>query len=221
MPQKGCKHTEETKKKIGLSNSIKLKGKILPIEVRNKLSKSLKGHKVSENTRNKISTALTGIKRSEETKKKISNSQKGVKKIPMPSETKLRLSIAKKGKPGHPNPNKGGKRSDSVLQKISGSKCHFWKGGITPLNQKIRSSKEYKWWRTAIYRRDNFICQKCKVSGGVLVVHHINNFADFPELRTSISNGVTLCRHCHSVFHQIYGRRNNTKEQLSEYLINN
>ena len=47
-------HTEETKKKIGLSNSIKLKGRKRSIESRLKQSKTNKGHKVSEETRKKI-----------------------------------------------------------------------------------------------------------------------------------------------------------------------
>jgi hypothetical protein len=98
--------------------------------------------------------------------------------------------------------------------------CHLWKGGITPENHKIRSSLEMKLFRKACMERDNFTCQKTGERGGRLVVHHINNFADFPELRTSIENGITLSKESHKEFHRIYGVKNNTKEQLLEFLIN-
>lgn len=67
--------------------------------------------------------------------------------------------------------------------------------------------------------RDNFTCQKCKIQGGKLEIHHINNFADFEELRTAISNGITFCKNCHKEFHKKYGIKNNTKEQLYEILF--
>jgi hypothetical protein len=47
-----------------------------------------------------------------------------------------------------------------------------------------------------------------------------NNFAEFPELRTSIENGITLSEKAHKEFHKKYGFRNNTKEQLQEFLTN-
>lgn len=93
-----------------------------------------------------------------------------------------------------------------------------WKGGITPENRKIRASIEYKLWRKVVYERDNFTCQKTGQKGGELVVHHINNFADFPELRLAIDNGITLFKKAHQKFHKIYGNKNNTKEQLNEFL---
>lgn len=99
-----------------------------------------------------------------------------------------------------------------------GEKSHLWKGGITPAIRKIRNSVEIKWWRKSCFERDNYTCQKTGIRGGELVVHHINNFADFPELRTSIENGITLSKESHREFHKRYGRRNNTKEQMCEFL---
>ncbi len=93
-----------------------------------------------------------------------------------------------------------------------------WKGGITSENERIRKSIEYKLWRKAVLERDNFICQKCNQRGGILFSHHINNFADYPELRTSIENGIIFCKNCHQEFHKIYGKKNNTREQLKEFL---
>ena len=72
-----------------------------------------------------------------------------------------------------------------------------WKGGITPINARIRSSKEYKLWREAVFKRDNFTCIWCFQEGGVLNADHIKSFANFPELRFAIDNGRTLCVPCH------------------------
>lgn len=102
--------------------------------------------------------------------------------------------------------------------KISGKKSHLWKGGITPINEKIRTSLEYKLWRKSCFIRDNFTDAKTGIQGGSLVVHHINNFADFPELRTSPENGITLSKESHKEFHKIYGKHNNTREQLEKFL---
>ena len=78
----------------------------------------------------------------------------------------------------------------------SGENNHLWKGGITPINKKIRMSLEYKLWRTAVFKRDNFICIWCG-SKEKIQADHIKRFADFPELRFAIDNGRTLCEPCH------------------------
>jgi len=82
-------------------------------------------------------------------------------------------------------------------------KYHWnYKGGITPANKIERNSTEMKFWRISVFKRDNYECQKCKNRGGVLNAHHIKNFATHPELRTELSNGITLCKKCHSDIHK-------------------
>jgi len=93
-----------------------------------------------------------------------------------------------------------------------------WKGGITSENHRMRESLEYKLWRKAVFARDNFTCQKYGIKGGELVAHHINNFADFPELRFAIDNGITLSEKVHKEFHKKYGIKNNTIEQFIEFM---
>ena len=114
---------------------------------------------------------------------------------------------------GHKPWNKGKHNS-----KISKENHYNWQGGLTPINKKIRNSIEYKLWQKACLLRDDFTCQKTGQRGGRLVVHHINNFADFPELRFAIDNGITLAKESHDEFHKIYGKHNNTREQLNEFL---
>ena len=118
---------------------------------------------------------------------------------------------------------RGYKASEKTKKKQSealrGDKCYRWKGGISPENVKIRTSLEYRYWRKKIFLRDNFTCQKYKIRGRDLVAHHINNFSDFPELRFAIDNGITLSKRAHKEFHSIYGIKNNTREQLQEFLV--
>ena len=81
---------------------------------------------------------------------------------------------------------------------ITGENCHLWKGGVTPINKKIRMSLEYKLWRTSVFERDRYTCVWCGYRGNKLQADHIKPFAYFPELRFAIDNGRTLCEDCHS-----------------------
>lgn len=87
-----------------------------------------------------------------------------------------------------------------------------WKGGITPLNKKIRYSFEYRLWIKFCMQRDNYTCQKCEIIGGNLEVHHLNplsniikennikNLEDAQKCEKvwDLENGITLCQKCHS-----------------------
>jgi len=77
-----------------------------------------------------------------------------------------------------------------------------WKGGITPINSKIRKSDEYKIWRESVFERDDWTCQKCgarskKDTKVIIEAHHIKPFATSINLRFNIDNGITLCKQCH------------------------
>ena len=72
-----------------------------------------------------------------------------------------------------------------------------WKGGISSQNAIIRGSYEYKLWREAVFKRDNWTCIWCNARGGELNADHIKPFALYPELRFAIDNGRTLCVECH------------------------
>lgn len=110
-------------------------------------------------------------------------------------EIKRKISRSKQGQ----TPYNKGKKSPET----SGTKNGNWKGGVTPENLKIRTSVEYNLWRDSVYHRDYWTCQDCgKHCGKDIVAHHIKSFADYPELRTSIENGVTLCRKCHGLRHR-------------------
>lgn len=85
----------------------------------------------------------------------------------------------------------------STYCRNSGSGNPRWKGGITPINKKIRDSIEYEEWRTKVFIRDNYTCQGCGQIGGYLEADHIKSFSLYPELRFDTNNGRTFCKSCH------------------------
>lgn len=181
--------SDETKRKIGLASRSRPNGML--------------GKHHAEESKRKISEKREGKKHSEETKQKISESKGGEKHHLYgkhhSEETKKKMSLARKGiytKEKHPN----------------------WKGGIYYKNIEIRQTIEYRLWREAVYTRDTWTCQKCGQMSIKLEAHHIQNFAQYPELRFAIDNGITFCKQCHVKFHKIYGRKNNTKEEMLNFI---
>jgi hypothetical protein len=100
---------------------------------------------------------------------------------------------------------------------FKGDKSPVWKGGIHDVRWD-RLQPEYKKWRISVFSRDEFICKKCNNKAKYLEAHHIKNWNDYPEDRYLIDNGITFCRDCHIEFHRIYGKKNNSEEQIFEFL---
>lgn len=88
-------------------------------------------------------------------------------------------------------------QKERAAERLTGENHHSWRGGITPENEKIRSSAAYSNWRTAVFERDDYTCQMCGQRGGKLNADHIKPFATHPDLRFDIDNGRTLCEPCH------------------------
>jgi hypothetical protein len=132
-------------------------------------------------------------------------------------EHKAKMSESKKGKV---SPRKGAKLSDETRKKLSishmglfvGNKSALWKGGITKLNFQIRNCLKYKQWRTAIFERDNYVCQECNQIGGKLNAAHYpvsfssilkeNNIKNYKQALNckklwDTNNGKTACVKCH------------------------
>lgn len=68
--------------------------------------------------------------------------------------------------------------------------------------QDYRSVKAYKDWRTQVFKRDAYTCQHCGTSNHDLNAHHIKKYHEFPKLRYTVTNGLTLCKKCHIDVHK-------------------
>ncbi len=155
------------------------------IEGNKKISDAMKGRDV---------WWLKGKKLSKEHREKMRLSHLGAKNHfygkKHKQESKTQMGITRKGK-------------------YIGEKVWNWKGGITPINIKIRNSPEGIFWRKSVFHRDKYTCVHCGDSrGGNLEADHIKPFAYYPELRFDINNGRTLCKSCHKKT-DTYGTKNN------------
>lgn len=77
-----------------------------------------------------------------------------------------------------------------------GNNHKWWKGGVTPWYRRVKNSQEYRVFRKNVLHRDNYKCVLC-FSSESLCVDHIKPFSLYPDLRTHIPNGRTLCKKCH------------------------
>lgn len=99
------------------------------------------------------------------------------------AEVRQKMAESKKGKP---SPTKGIPRP--YMRKNSNKARE---------RAEAMGRVEYKSWRNAIFKRDNYTCQICDEYGGILHADHIKPWAQYEELRYELSNGRTLCVPCH------------------------
>ena len=107
-----------------------------------------------------------------------------------------------------------------MLNARIGSLNPYWNPKLTD-EERIQGRKipGYEEWRFGVFQRDSFTCQRCGDStGGNLIAHHLEGYAENPEVRIELSNGITLCEHCHSDFHHLFGSGNNTREQYEGWI---
>jgi len=97
------------------------------------------------------------------------------------------------------------KCSNAYLGKLHSGKNHWnWKGGVSRKNHRRETSK-YKLWRKAVYQRDFWTCQDCGVKQKHPIAHHLKDWKEYPKLRYSVKNGITVCRSCHKKRHEEIG----------------
>lgn len=76
------------------------------------------------------------------------------------------------------------------------------KPGFVPWNKGLGDAKHgwrYKKWANDVKERDTYVCQKCGSNiKEEIHAHHIVPWADSVALRFDISNGISLCRKCHT-----------------------
>lgn len=196
----GKVRSEETCKKIGESRKGKLPwnfGKQYSKEIRQKLSDAHKGQVPWNKGLRGVQTPwIKGKHHSEESKTKMKLSHKG----------KVFSEIHKK--------NIGKALKGLFVGKMASG----WRGGISKENEIMRKRVDFRQWREAVYKRDDYTDQKYGTRGGNIHPHHILNFAEYPNIRFDPNNGITLSKQSHREFHKKYGFKNNTREQLEEFL---
>jgi len=158
------------------------KGKILSDETKEKLRQKALGRKMSiissEKKRQWMlkNNPFKGKKHTEESKKIQREKMLGRKLSPEHREKVIRTLI---------------------LGDVKGELSHGWKGGRSPINARIRNSKEARDWKTQVKKRDKDTCVWCGLVSKSNHADHIAPFAYYPELRFSLDNGRTLCAKCH------------------------
>ena len=190
-------------------------------EHRRNISKALKGRPVwwmTEDVKRKISKTLKGRPHTKEHNKKVSDALTGRKRKPFSDEWKKNLSLGNKRKWERGCFDSRGERWKKNISKTRkeqgvarGEKNPNWRGGKTPISFVVRRLDEYKEWRRAVFRRDNYTCTACGVRGGELEAHHIEPLSIIlkrNEIETQeqmvacaelwdVENGRTLCKVCH------------------------
>lgn len=83
-----------------------------------------------------------------------------------------------------------------------------------------RNSTALRQWYYDIKLRDDFTCAICGDDrGGNLNAHHFYSYADYPDKRLDMNNGITLCKTCHLEFHGEYGYGKNDIHQFIDFMI--
>ena len=142
--------------------------RIIPQEVRVKISNTLKGNKCA-----------LGHRLSEETKRIIGLKAKG--RIPWNKGTKGIMKAWNAGKP---------------MLMMRGKNHPNWKGGCE--SEKLgKHLLEWSIWRKQVFERDNHGCKECGKSGVYIEPHHIIPKRIDKTKVFDITNGITLCRPCH------------------------
>ena len=143
-------------------------------------------------------------KHSLETKRKISLANKdnpgwckGTKGVMKPNKTSFKKGIRYSPKTEF---KKGVKNSYSHKFK-KGHRPHNYIDGRSKLLGPMRYGDDWDKIRLVVYKRDNYICQHCKITmneyGKPLDIHHIISYLISGD--NSIENLITLCRNCHMI----------------------
>lgn len=169
---------------------------------------NLRGHRKSREAIEKQRLAMTGRKLTEEHKRKIGEAGRGRKHTP---EAKEKIRLAHIGRKFMHGKHFTREHRAKLALSHRGEKSPLWRGGIYPLNRKIRDYFEYRQWRSDIFTRDNFTCQGCGIRGSYLHAHHIKSFRSIMDeyhIETveqaiacselwNMNNGIALCKSCH------------------------
>lgn len=125
------------------------------------------------------------------------------------TETRERMSAIAKADGRVPYDPKIG----SYMKGKKGADAPSWKGGLTPERQAFYASSEWSDAVKAIWKRDDAICQRCKLDHRSILrgtirfhIHHIDSFI-IRERRDVVDNLILLCEGCHKWVHSKKNKR--------------
>ena len=126
----------------------------------------------------------------------------GVEK-PVPSRHLVNGAVRSCGCLGREAAAANGKRGGV---KLTGAQSHLFKPDLTDEQRlSVRNVPELRKWTKAVYERDDYTCDVCRQKGGRLNAHHLDCWAEHPDKRYDIDNGITLCTDHHRQFHASMG----------------
>ena len=105
-------------------------------------------------------------------------------------------------------------------ERMSGSNNWNWNGGTSSEHDKVRGTIEILRWKKAVLKYDNYTCVVCRTKGVQFEIDHIKPFSLYPNLRTDINNGRTLCKPCHKEHGAMVARGKNIIKEASGFPLN-
>ncbi len=195
------KHSKETLKRLSLLSSEEKERRL---EKLRKMSQTFEARERARKTMIRLRQDPEFIKKAKEKQKKIIKTGDKNPFYGRKHKIETRLKISKNKKESEKTPR--------------GPKNPAWIDGRGEERKDKRvtfsHTIEYRLFREAVLKRDNYTCKKCGERGRRLHVDHIKSFRKFPELRLQISNGRVLCLDCHKKTPN-YGRKEDYAKTLS------
>lgn len=87
-------------------------------------------------------------------------------------------------------------RNNMTTVKVRCYECEYKKTLTKNKNLDNRVGNPSLKWVREVKARDEYKCQDCGATED-LEAHHIKSWADYPDLRLDVNNGITLCHACH------------------------
>ena len=128
-----------------------------------------------------VETLMLRQRTSEEFEKWVKDYEKRYKN--MPEEFGARMHL-------------GSKMIPAMVKRVRDAHSRIAEGADVP-KMILNPRKTYS-WNEMVKIRDSKVCRKCKRRYN-LHAHHILPKAEYPNLETEVSNGITLCGNCHSL----------------------
>ena len=94
-------------------------------------------------------------------------------------------------------------RSKNPDKKLEQTKRYLKKYGVIFDMNAMQYLHAMQSWSRSIKKMDNFMCKNCDSTIN-LNAHHLMPKSLFPELSLDLSNGITLCKKCHSEIHGFF-----------------